>query len=192
MPTTAIMRSRLHAPARTAGGRRLRDIDQTPAVELHRERMAINTRAQRIICSRHRRNGENYKNSISRLQHWVASFNQRATLMRQTTESKPATTAAEPRPQPAPRPDNTTDNCEQNTSEWPQGLTKAISALFDEYNRNKPNPETKDIPASGSSGKPLTGVIETRPEPTNGFHVSKVRVGVYFERWCGRVPRRVS
>ena len=130
--------------------------------------MAINACAQRITCSRHRcrRNGENYKNSLSKLQHRVASYNTRAALMRQATDPKPAATVAESRSQPAPKRDDTTNNSEQKPSEWAQELTKALLTLFNEYTKNKPNPETKNLPASGSNVNPLTGVIKTQPKPT--------------------------
>ena len=159
-------RNTKHMSARTAGGRRLPDLQRTTAVELHRERMAINASARRIARTHKRGDREICTNSLCKLRQRATEYNRRAMQLWNAADQD------DNRPDSAPSSTaNTTQNetnNEENTppsKDWHKDLAAAIIAMFNEYLvNNKPPPESKNTPASGTTA-PLIGTIKTQSNP---------------------------
>ena len=159
-------RNTKHMSARTAGGRRLPELQRTAAVELHRERMAINASARRIARTHKRGDREICTSSLCKLRRRTTEYNRRAMQLWNAADqgdnrSNNATSSTA----------NTTQNetnSEDNTppsKDWQKDLAAAIIAMFNEYlKNNKPPPESKHTPASGTTA-PLIGTIKTQPNP---------------------------
>ena len=129
-----MMKNTKHMTARTAGGRRLSELQRTPTVELHRERMAINARAQRIAWTHQRGDREICKNSLCKLRQRVTEYNRRATQMRDTVNEDDKRAGSAPSAN-ADTLHHEADNKETTipTKDWQADLAKSIISMFNQY-----------------------------------------------------------